>query len=641
MGILRRMSLCYLVILLILSTSILSSRGGIFYEPLNDEIYAGQYGKGYRYNTQGWVYLHIEGNPYERGFQHGYLLSSEIIDLIIRWSRMIHNHPAIKQVTSRLSQQMYDKISEIWWDFCVDQCTRIYYDKYPLEYKEEIRGISDGVKYRGEGVFSRDVTCYDILTLNEMYEFLSRLTISQRGFHPFKTFFNSLKGISELSTLSDTFSLSCFVEDDNMPHHCNGFIATGNATTQGQIVISNSMWSSSTGGGLWWWTYYITARWNIILDITPIHGYRVIMASAPGFIWSNHDFYQNNAGIVLLETTLPQGPWSTTGLPLAVRARTAIQYGDSIDDVVHHLKYRNDGGMNAVWLIGDTKTGEIARFELGLAHSAIYRTFNGFYWSCNNPIDTNVRLENLNIRMILKRMLSYIISKHRGYEYYLPRYHPSDRDILFEELGRRYYGRIDVDTVKRIMSSDNIVKHSPDCKITDSDLVSHNGLWVFMGNPKGNVLDIYDLQHPDVRAEKLPPVGWLKVYGLPEKNNYKLMQRDSNQGQQPLMLWRYNTSYISNDLYADGILHNDTLYYTTSNGEILALNKSDGSLYWSIKIDEYPAYLTKPLYYNNHLYVGYSKGIISVNLTGHIVWIKPLYNISCNPVLSDDVLIIG
>jgi len=34
---------------------------------------SGPCGKGYRYNIQGWVYIHIEGEPYERGYQYGYL----------------------------------------------------------------------------------------------------------------------------------------------------------------------------------------------------------------------------------------------------------------------------------------------------------------------------------------------------------------------------------------------------------------------------------------------------------------------------------------------------------------------------------------------------------------------------------------
>ena len=53
---------------------------------------AEQYGKAYRYNAQAWIYIHIEGDPYERGFQHGYLLSEEIVDMLNRWSNTIHNH---------------------------------------------------------------------------------------------------------------------------------------------------------------------------------------------------------------------------------------------------------------------------------------------------------------------------------------------------------------------------------------------------------------------------------------------------------------------------------------------------------------------------------------------------------------------
>ena len=37
-----------------------------------------EYGKGYRFDKNGWIYVHIEGKPYERGFQHGYLVASEL-----------------------------------------------------------------------------------------------------------------------------------------------------------------------------------------------------------------------------------------------------------------------------------------------------------------------------------------------------------------------------------------------------------------------------------------------------------------------------------------------------------------------------------------------------------------------------------
>src|SRR5277367_1630839 len=36
------------------------------------------YGPAYRYPVGGWIYVHIEGEPYERGYQHGHLMAKEI-----------------------------------------------------------------------------------------------------------------------------------------------------------------------------------------------------------------------------------------------------------------------------------------------------------------------------------------------------------------------------------------------------------------------------------------------------------------------------------------------------------------------------------------------------------------------------------
>jgi hypothetical protein len=38
--------------------------------------------KAHRHEKNGWLYLHIEGTPKERGFQHGYLLANEIEESI-------------------------------------------------------------------------------------------------------------------------------------------------------------------------------------------------------------------------------------------------------------------------------------------------------------------------------------------------------------------------------------------------------------------------------------------------------------------------------------------------------------------------------------------------------------------------------
>ena len=34
--------------------------------------------KAFRFSDRGWIFLHVEGKPYTRGFQHGYLMAAEI-----------------------------------------------------------------------------------------------------------------------------------------------------------------------------------------------------------------------------------------------------------------------------------------------------------------------------------------------------------------------------------------------------------------------------------------------------------------------------------------------------------------------------------------------------------------------------------
>jgi hypothetical protein len=36
--------------------------------------------KAYRFNHGGWIYVHLEGSPHDIGYQHGYLLATEIAD---------------------------------------------------------------------------------------------------------------------------------------------------------------------------------------------------------------------------------------------------------------------------------------------------------------------------------------------------------------------------------------------------------------------------------------------------------------------------------------------------------------------------------------------------------------------------------
>ncbi|MEF8848715.1 MAG: PQQ-binding-like beta-propeller repeat protein, partial [Candidatus Thermoplasmatota archaeon] len=507
-------------------------------------------------------------------------------------------------------------------------------------YKKEIQGITDGINSRNISFYGRKIDYLDVITSNEMYELLSKITgwRLRKGVNPLLNFLNEIKDtFSKFKGVNNKEFLSYFIEKP-ISHKCNGFIATGNATTNGQMIISNSMWSTRDGGSLWWWTYYITTRWSFILDVNPSEGNRFMMSSAPGYIWSDHDYYQNSEGIAFLETTCPQGPWNSKGLPLAIRARKAIQYGDSIDDVIYNLKNRNDGCMNAVWLIGDKNTGEIARYELGLYESAIFRTKNGFYWSANNPMNLSVRIEKIHLQDILKDILLYMVAGSKTYIYDFPKYRPCGRDIKFEELGNKYYGKMDIEKVKEIMSTPPISSYSTDCKITDSDLISENGIWIHSGNPAGKELPVENLDERKKILNYQNPAGWIKLYGIPDGKDKKINSSPIDQNKNKSYNWTYNYENYSIPSKTYSEIKENILYKTKNDGELLALDLKKRNLIWSVNIGMNP---TDPIILNNQIFIGDNQGLKVINLNGTIIREKKIGAITSKPVSYKKHLYLG
>ncbi len=64
-----------------------SSASAPSYRP--DPASVSRFGPGYRYPKAGWIVLHIEGGPYERGYQHGRLMAPEIAAFMRRIGRSI------------------------------------------------------------------------------------------------------------------------------------------------------------------------------------------------------------------------------------------------------------------------------------------------------------------------------------------------------------------------------------------------------------------------------------------------------------------------------------------------------------------------------------------------------------------------
>jgi hypothetical protein len=306
--------------------------------------------KAYRFERGGWTYVHLEGSPHDVGYQHGFLLATEIADGFAAASlEMTHN-------------------SNRDWDFFRRAAREMLWPKIDPEYQAELQGIVEGLRAR-----QVKLDLYDIVALNAFMEladyyvpWLDKQTSSQNDGQRGGQAIGAHKGPAAAAMHEG---------------HCSAFVATGSYTKDHQIVMAHNNWTSYMEG----------ARWKIIFDIVPQTGYRMLTDGYPGVIVSDDDFGVNSAGLMVTETTITDfHGWDPSGKAEFVRARKAMQYAGSIDQYVKIMLDGNNGGYANDWLLADRKTNEIARFELGLKHSKVWRTKDGYFVGSNFASDPDV-----------------------------------------------------------------------------------------------------------------------------------------------------------------------------------------------------------------------------------------------------------
>ena len=336
--------------------------------------------KAYRFEQGGWTYVHLEGSPRDVGFQHGYLLAREIQDAF----------EAVKLRDTHDTQRD--------WSFFRNAAHNMLWPHIDPEYRQELEGIADGLKAKGVAI---DLD--DVVALNAMEELADYYT----------PWLNKRERAENAPKLA-------------APGNCSAFIATGSMTKGHKIVLAHSAWVG----------YMVGERWTIIFDIVPTHGRRILMDGFPGIITSNDDFGVNSAGIMIAETTITQFEgWNSEGVPEFVRSRRALQYANSIDDYVRLIKDGNNGGYANDWLIGDRKTGEIAYLELGLKHTPLWRTKDGYFISSNFARDPKLIADEA------------------------PEFKPDDlgsspnaRRVRWEEEMRQNRGHVDVELAEKFLA---------------------------------------------------------------------------------------------------------------------------------------------------------------------------------------------
>jgi hypothetical protein len=299
---------------------------------VNDPRLAG----AHRFEDGGWIYVHLEGDPATIGFQHGYLLGPDIED----------GFPAVSAGMMHESQRD--------WAFFRKAAHEMLWPKIDLEYQEELQGIVDGLRARTNSKLDVD----DIVAMNAFEELPDY----------YVPWYNKQQNVAHAPNLKS-------------PGNCSAFVATGSWTKDGKIVMAHNNWTNYANG----------ERWRIVFDIAPKTGHRILMDGFPGVIASDDDFGINSDGLMVTETTITQFEgWDPDGKAEFVRARKALQYAGSIDEYTKIMLDGNNGGYANDWLLGDSKTGEIAQLELGLAAYKLWRTKDGAFAGSNWARDPKV-----------------------------------------------------------------------------------------------------------------------------------------------------------------------------------------------------------------------------------------------------------
>lgn len=346
---------------------------------------------GISYEMNGWIYVSIKGGARERGYAYGKLVADEMKDIIKTINFTTYFDLGVK------------------WDFFIRAGAKYFkpkiMEKFP-EFYEEMVGFSEGCTAAGTPMSIDEVVAWNNwFTLTGSWFF--NMPDEERI---------EVKGAAAANVVS---------KEGGAADRCSAFIANGDWTADGKIVIVHNNFSNFVDGQF--------AR--VVLDLKPDKGARMLIQGFVGWIWSGTDFFVTSNGIIGSETTIGGFFPYENNIPISCRIRNAMQYGRTLDDYVEMLLDGNSGDYANSWLFGDTKTNEILRLELGLRFHNTERTKNGYFIGFNAPYDPRIRnLECVNTGFD-------DIRRHQG-----------ARRVRLEELMDEHKGKINMDIAHKIIS---------------------------------------------------------------------------------------------------------------------------------------------------------------------------------------------
>jgi len=352
-----------------------------------------------RYEKNGWVFLSIKGTAKERGYAHGLLVAKELTEnfRILDFS-FYHDYGIKREVFSEIISELFRPQMQT---------------NYP-EFYEEMEAITAGANAAGCKLTLDDILMWNCnYSIDYLYNAFPTLIAENAALN------------AKYGELFGTGNKSGGDLNRAPVERCSGFIAVGKYTKDGKIVVGHNSFDNFVSG----------QKSHFVIDVHPDKGNRFLMQSAAGWIWSGTDYYVTSSGLICTETTIGGFHAFTLKAPICCRIRQAMQYGKTLDDCTKFLTDNNSGDYANTWYIGDTKTNEIMKLELGLKYVSVEKTKNGYYIGFNAPYDPRIR--NLEC-------------SNTGYDDI--RRHQGARKVRLEQLMEEHKGQIDIKVAQEIMA---------------------------------------------------------------------------------------------------------------------------------------------------------------------------------------------
>ncbi len=285
---------------------------------LPDRVYAPD-GRGYlAENTDEKKLLHLEGSPYEMGYQHGFLCAEGVDRMasVEMWGGLIIHMANLDVTIDQL-------VSLVGGDAGVKMLVDLLYipiakairdGDVPAEFLEEVQGIVDGANDAGYAVEFKSVM------MNNMA-------------------FDAILGIG-YPVVSPFIPLAMpFMP---VPHACNAFVATGNATIDGRTLMGRDFMFANGA-------YY---KYGLLIEYVPDRGTRLVSVMAPSFVGTAAGMNDKGIGIGIDMVPSANCNINAFGMGGLLINRYVLQYASELSEGVKILTGKK---LGVSWLfpIGD------------------------------------------------------------------------------------------------------------------------------------------------------------------------------------------------------------------------------------------------------------------------------------------------